>query len=261
MNSFKNVRDAIEHEVKRQAALLDRGERIAQETRLWDAARGVTQAMRSKEHAHDYRYFPEPDLPPLVVSDGELARLRAGLPELPEDRFTRYSGPVGLTPQDAGVLVSEGEIAAYFDAVVAAGAPAKRAANWVINEVLARVDDPRKLGAADLPVPPRALADLVKLVEDGTLSGKLAKDVFTRMWTERRTAADLVAAEGLAQVSDGGALEEACKKVVAAHPDEAARFKSSPKLIGFFVGAVMKETGGKGNPKAVNEILRRLLGA
>jgi aspartyl-tRNA(Asn)/glutamyl-tRNA(Gln) amidotransferase subunit B len=260
MNSFKNVRDAIEHEVKRQAALLDRGERVVQETRLWDAARGVTQAMRSKEQAHDYRYFPEPDLPPLVISDAELASLRKGLPELPEDRFARYTGAVGLTPQDAGVLVAERDVAAYFDAVVAAGAPAKRAANWVINEVLARVDDPRRLGEAELPVPAAALAELVKLVENNTLSGKLGKDVFAKMWAERRTAADIVAAEGLAQVSDGGELEAACQKVIAAHPDEAARFKTNPKLMGFFVGAVMKETGGKGNPKAVNEILRRLLG-
>jgi aspartyl-tRNA(Asn)/glutamyl-tRNA(Gln) amidotransferase subunit B len=262
MNSFKNVRDAIEHEVKRQAALLDRGERIVQETRLWDPNRGVTQAMRSKEQAHDYRYFPEPDLPPVAFSDAELAKLRAALPELPEDRYSRYAGPVGLPAQDAGVLVTDREIAAYFDAVVAAGAPAKRAANWVINEVLARAGDPRQLGEADVPVPPAALADLVKLVEDGTLSGKLGKDVFARMWTERRSAADIVKTEGLAQVSDSGALEEACKRVVEAHPDEAARLRAgNAKLMGFFVGAVMKETGGKGNPKAVNEILRRLLGA
>jgi aspartyl-tRNA(Asn)/glutamyl-tRNA(Gln) amidotransferase subunit B len=261
MNSFKNVRDAIEHEVKRQATLLDRGERVAQETRLWDPARGVTQSMRSKESAHDYRYFPEPDLPPLVVTDADLAEFRRGLPELPEDRFARYTGPVGLSAQDAGVLVADHEIAGYFDAVVSAGAAPKRSANWVINEVLARVDDPRRLGDANLPVPPVALADLVKLVEDGTLSGKLAKDVFARMWTERRAARDIVKVEGLAQVSDTAALEEICKRVVAAHPDEAARVQSSPKLIGFFVGAVMKETGGKGNPKAINDILRRLLGS
>ena len=141
MNSFKNVRDAIEHEVKRQAALLDRGERIVQETRLWDPTRGVTQAMRSKEQAHDYRYLPEPDLPPVAFSDAELARLRGELPELPEDRYARYVGPLGLPAQDASVLVTEREVAAYFDAVVAAGAPAKRAANWVINEVLARAGD------------------------------------------------------------------------------------------------------------------------
>jgi aspartyl-tRNA(Asn)/glutamyl-tRNA(Gln) amidotransferase subunit B len=259
MNSFKNVRDAIEHEVKRQAQVLDRGERIVQETRLWDAARGVTQAMRSKEQAHDYRYFPEPDLPPLVVTELEMKALRGSLPELPEDRFARYTSD-GLSPQDAGVLVADRETAAYYDATVAAGAPSKRAANWLINEVLGRVDDPRALGAADVPVPPAALAELVQLVEAGTLSGKLGKDVFAKMWAERRSAKEIVAAEGLAQVSDSGALEEACKKVVAAHPNEAARFKESPKLMGFFVGAVMKETGGKGNPKAVNEILRKLLG-
>jgi aspartyl-tRNA(Asn)/glutamyl-tRNA(Gln) amidotransferase subunit B len=260
MNSFKNVRDAIEHEVKRQAALLDRGERVVQETRLWDASRGVTQSMRSKEQAHDYRYFPEPDLPPLVVDEPFLARVRATQPELPEDRFARYTTAEGLSPQDAGVLVADRETAGYFDAVVAAGAPAKKAANWVINEVLARVGDPRDLGDSSLPVPPAALADLVKLIDAGTLSGKLGKDVFARMWAERRTAGDLVKAEGLTQVSDTGALEEACKRVVAAHPDEAARFNENPKLMGFFVGAVMKETGGKANPKAVNEILRRLLG-
>jgi aspartyl-tRNA(Asn)/glutamyl-tRNA(Gln) amidotransferase subunit B len=260
MNSFKNVRDAIEHEVKRQAALLDRGERIVQETRLWDPTRGVTRAMRSKEQAHDYRYFPEPDLPPLAISQAELDGWRASLPELPEDRFARYSGPVGLSPQDAGVLVAEHDIAAYFDAVVAAGAPPKRAANWVINEVLAQVDDPRRLGAADLPVPPPALAELCRLVEDGTLSGKLGKEVFARMWAERRSAADIVKAEGLAQVSDGGALEQACRAAIDANPDAVARYRSNPKLIGFFVGEVMKATGGKGNPKAINEILRRLLG-
>jgi aspartyl-tRNA(Asn)/glutamyl-tRNA(Gln) amidotransferase subunit B len=260
MNSFKNVRDAIEHEVKRQAAVLDGGGRVVQETRLWDPARAVTQTMRSKEQAHDYRYFPEPDLPPVHVDDAALAALGGSLPELPEDRFARYTGPVGLSQQDAGVLVAEREIAGYYDATVAAGAPAKRAANWVINEVLARVDDARRLGDADLPVPAAALAGLVTLVEDGTLSGKLAKDVFARMWAERRTAADIVKAEGLAQVSDGGELEQICKRVIAAHPDEAARFPTTPKLMGFFVGAVMKETGGKGNPKAVNEILRKLLG-
>jgi aspartyl-tRNA(Asn)/glutamyl-tRNA(Gln) amidotransferase subunit B len=260
MNSFKNVRDAIEHEVKRQAAVLDGGGRVVQETRLWDPGRAVTQAMRSKEQAHDYRYFPEPDLPPVVVDDATLAALRGTLPELPEDRFARYAGPAGLSAQDAGVLVADREVADYYDAAVAAGAPAKRAANWVINEVLAQVGDARRLGDADVPVPAAALAGLIKLVEDGTLSGKLAKDVFARMWADRRTAADIVAKEGLAQVSDGGELEAACKRAIAAHPDEASKFKSNPKLMGFFVGAVMKETGGKGNPKAINEILRKLLG-
>jgi aspartyl-tRNA(Asn)/glutamyl-tRNA(Gln) amidotransferase subunit B len=259
MNSFKNVRDAIEHEVKRQAALLDRGERVVQETRLWDAARGVSAAMRSKEQAHDYRYFPEPDLPPLVVSEAELEAARASLPELPEDRFARYTSS-GLSPQDAGVLVADKEVAAYFDATVAAGAAPKRAANWLINEVLACIDDPRRLGAGDVAVPPAALAELIALIESGALSGKQGKEIFTRMWTERRRAGEIVAAEGVAQVSDQGAIEEACRKVVAANPDEAARFRAgNARLMGFFVGAVMKETGGKANPKSVNEILQRLL--
>jgi aspartyl-tRNA(Asn)/glutamyl-tRNA(Gln) amidotransferase subunit B len=216
--------------------------------------------MRSKEQAHDYRYFPEPDLPPVVVSDAELAQARASLPELPEDRFARYTTSSGLSPQDAGVLVADKEVAAYFDATVAAGAPPKRAANWLINEVLARAGDPRKLGDADIAVAPAALAELLGLIESGKISGKLGKDVFTRMWTERRRAGDIVAAEGLAQVSDSGAIEEACRKVVAANPEVVERLRAgNAKLMGFFVGAVMKETGGKANPKTVNEILQRLL--
>ena len=263
MNSFKNVRDAIEYEVRRQATLVDRGERVVQETRLWDASRGVTASMRSKEQAHDYRYFPEPDLPPLALSEEYLAKARASLPALPEDRFERYTAE-GLSAQDASVLVTEREIADYFDATVAAGVTAKvtakKAANWVINEVLARVDDPRRLAEADLPVSAAGLAELIGLVESGTLSGKLGKDVFLRMWNERRGAADIVAAEGLAQVSDTGSIEEACQRVIAAHPDELARYRGGEKkLLGFFVGAVMKETGGKANPKGANEILRRLL--
>jgi aspartyl-tRNA(Asn)/glutamyl-tRNA(Gln) amidotransferase subunit B len=264
INSFKNVRDAVEHEIRRQVALVERGDRVVQETRLWDAARGISQSMRSKEHAHDYRYFPEPDLPPLEIDDAMLARAHASLPELPEGRLARYEAE-GLSAQDAGVLVAEHEIADYFDAVASgAGGDAavrKRAANWVINEVLARVDDPRKLAAADLPVSPAALAELVALVEKGTLSGKQAKEVFGRMWGERRRAGDIVETESVAQVSDAAVLEETCRKVVAAHTEEAARFRAGrTQLLGFFVGAVMKETGGKANPKTVNEILRRLLG-
>jgi aspartyl-tRNA(Asn)/glutamyl-tRNA(Gln) amidotransferase subunit B len=261
INSFKNVRDAVEHEIRRQVGLVERGDRVVQETRLWDAARGISQSMRSKEHAHDYRYFPEPDLPPLVIDDAMLALARATLPELPESRLARYEAE-GLSAQDAGVLVAEHEIADYFDAVAGGDAAArKRAANWVINEVLGRVDDPRKLAAADLPVPPAALGELVALVEKGTLSGKQAKEVFGRMWQERRRAGDIVETESVAQVSDVAVLEETSRKVVAAHPEEAARFRAGrTQLLGFFVGAVMKETGGKANPKTVNEILRRLLG-
>jgi aspartyl-tRNA(Asn)/glutamyl-tRNA(Gln) amidotransferase subunit B len=260
INSFKNVRDAIDHEIRRQAVLLDRGERVVQETRLWDANRQQSASMRSKEHAHDYRYFPEPDLPPIVIDEAALAQARASLPELPEARFARYTGAEGLTAQDAGALVAEHEIADYYDAVVRAGAPAKRAVNWVMNEVLARVGDPRQLAGAELPVPADALAELIALIEQGTLSGKLGKELFGRMWQERRRAADIVKTESVAQVSDSGLIEQACQKVVSAHPGEVARFKAGDaKLLGFFVGAVMKETGGKANPKSVNETLRKLL--
>ncbi len=262
INSFKHVREAIEHEIRRQAAVLDRGEAVVQETRLWDPERGLSQSMRSKEHAHDYRYFPEPDLPPLAVDPDWIERARASLPELPENRYRRYVGALGLSAQDAGVLISEREIADYFDAASKVGtAPAKKLANWIINEVLARVDDARALAAADLPVSPTALAELVDLIDKGTLSGKLGKDVFARMWQERRRAGEIVASESVAVVSDAGLIEETCKKVVAANPDEVARYRGGQsKLLGFFVGKVMKEMGGKADPKSANEILRRLLG-
>jgi len=261
INSFKNVRDAIEHEIARQAVLLDRGEAIVQETRLWDPDRGISASMRSKEQAHDYRYFPEPDLPPVVVDEAWQERARKSLPELPEARYARYSG-IGLSAQDAAVLTAERSIGDYFDqALAAAPAVPKKIANWLINEVLGRVEDPRKLMGGDIPVPPAALAELVELIEKGTLSGKLGKDVFARMWREKRRASDIVAAESVAVVSDTSVIEEACKRVVDRSPDEVARFRAgNAKLMGFFVGNVMKETGGKANPKVVNEILRTLLG-
>jgi len=169
---------------------------------------------------------------------------------------------LGLSAQDAGVLSSEREIADYFDAAgKACAAPAKKLANWIINEVLARVDDPRALAAADLPVPPAALAELVDLVEKGTLSGKLGKEVFGRMWQEKRRAGEIVASEAVALVSDAGVIEETCKQIVAAYPDEVARYRGGQsKLLGFFVGKVMKEMGGKADPKTANEIMQRLLG-
>ena len=261
INSFKNVRDAIEHEIARQTVLLDRGEKVVQETRLWDPDRGISASMRSKEQAHDYRYFPEPDLPPVVVDEAWQGRARAALPELPEARYARYIS-AGLSAQDASVLVSERPIGDYFDAALAA-APAhpKKIANWLINEVLGRIDDPRGLMNEKVPVPPAALAELVELVENGTLSGKLGKDVFARMWQERRRAADIVAKESVSLMSDTAAIEAACKRVVERSPDEVARYRGgAAKVLGFFVGNVMKETGGKANPKVVNEILRKLLG-
>ena len=261
INSFKNVRDAIEHEIARQKVLVGRGEKVVQETRLWDPDRGISAPMRSKEEAHDYRYFPEPDLPPVVVDETWLERARQALPELPEARHARFLA-LGLSAQDAQVMVAERQIGDYFDrAVAVAPAHPKKLANWLINEVLGRVDDARKLMDTHVPVPPAALAELVELVEQGTLSGKLGKEVFGRMWQERRRAGDIVATGSVSLVSDSAVIEEACQRVVERSPDEVARYRGgNAKLMGFFVGNVMKETGGKASPKIVNEILRKLLG-
>lgn len=262
INSFKNVKEAIEHEIRRQAGILDRGEVVVQETRLWDAERGRSQSMRSKEEAHDYRYFPEPDLPPLQVDEAWRLAALASLPELPADRFTRYTTTLGLSVQDATVLVNDREVGDYFDAVVGktpAEGLGKKAANWVVNEVLARVPDARALGL-QVAVSPAALAELIGLIEGGTLSGKLAKDVFGRMWEQKRLASDIVASESVAQVSDESVIEAACKQVIEANPKEAERYRAGDKkLVGFFVGQIMKMTDGKANPKSVNQILAKLL--
>ena len=234
MNSFKYVRDAIEHEITRQAALLDGGERVVQETRLWDAARGVTQSMRSKEQAHDYRYFPEPDLPPLVVDDARAGgAARAACPSCPRIASRATPAPAGLSPQDAGVLVAEREIADYFDATVAAARPPKRAANWVINEVLARVDDPRALGDADLPGAARRAGragragrgrDALRQARQGGLRA--------RCGPSGARPAEIVAAEGLAQVSDSGALEAACQQRDRRPPGRGRALQGQPQADG-----------------------------
>jgi aspartyl-tRNA(Asn)/glutamyl-tRNA(Gln) amidotransferase subunit B len=250
MNSFKHVEAAIEYEIARQSDLVARGERVVQETRLWNADKGTSHAMRSKEQAHDYRYFPEPDLPPLVVDPATVARLRSELPELPLARWQRFQ-TLGLSPYDAGVLTADKQIADYFDGVVAAGVSPKLAANWISSEVLSR--DGWRVDA-------RALAELIGLIENQTISGKIAKDVFAKMWDSGKGAREIVDAEGLTQVTDTGALEAACRAAVEANPKQVAQFKAgNEKLIGFFVGQVMKATQGKANPAMVNEILKKLL--
>jgi len=246
MNSFKHVEAAIEYEIARQSDLVARGERVAQETRLWNADKGTSHAMRSKEQAHDYRYFPEPDLPPLVVDDAWLARVRDELPELPLARLARFES-LGLSAYDAGVLTADRHTADYFDEVVRAGAPAKKAANWIMIDLAVRV-------------PPAHLADLIALVDAGTISGKIAKDVYEKMRADGRAPRAIVEAEGLTQVSDAGAIERVCREVVDANPKQVAQYKGgNPKILGFFVGNVMKATQGKANPEMVNEILKRLL--
>jgi aspartyl-tRNA(Asn)/glutamyl-tRNA(Gln) amidotransferase subunit B len=259
LNSFRNVARAIDHEIARQSALVSAGERVVQETRLWNADRGETLSMRSKEDAHDYRYFPEPDLPPLVVDDEWLREVRASLPELPADKRRRFVAAYKLPEYDAGVLTMAPEVADYFEAVARESGNAKAASNWVMTEVLRKVkDDDRPLAAA--PVPPARLAELVKLVDGGAITGTSAKVVFERMWTGGEDARTIVQREGLAQVSDESAIASAVADVIANSPDQVAMYrKGKASTLGWFVGQVMRKTGGKANPQLVNVLLKKAL--
>ncbi len=260
MNSFKHVEAAIEYEIARQIELCKKGERVAQETRLWNVEKSISQAMRSKEQAHDYRYFPEPDLPPLSVEAGWIDRVRGALPELPLAKRRRYVEALGLTEYDAGVLTADKTIADYFEAVLAGKADAKTAANWVSSELLGRLNKDDK-GIDATPVSAIALAGLLSLVADKTISGKIAKDVFDKMWTSGKTAKQIVDEEGLIQVTDVAAIEAACRAAVEGNPRQVEGYRAGKaQLLGFFVGQVMKATAGKANPELVNEILKRLLG-
>jgi aspartyl-tRNA(Asn)/glutamyl-tRNA(Gln) amidotransferase subunit B len=260
MNSFKNVEAAIEYEIARQADLLDRGEKVKQETRLWNPDKAISQSMRSKEHAHDYRYFPEPDLPPLRVDEKWVGEIRATLPELPLPRRQRYVEALGLSAYDAGVLTAEKPIADYFEAMLAAGTEPKTAANWVSGDFLGRLNR-EGLAIEAAPVGPQALAALLALVADQTISGKIAKDVFDKMWTSGRGAREIVEAEGLTQVTDSAAIEAACRAAIEKNPKQVTDYRAGKEhLLGFFVGQVMKATQGKANPVLVNQILKQLLG-
>jgi len=253
INSFKFVHHAIEHEIARQARILDQGGEVVQETRLWDAVSGRSQSMRSKEEAMDYRYFPDPDLPPLAVDEAAVAAVRAALPELPGPRMARYRG-LGLGDDDTRALCADRAVADRFDAALGAhgggAAAAKPIANWILGE-----KDP-----ATSTVAVEHVAELVRLIEDGTISGPSAKAVWAEMADSGEAPASIVARRGLVQVRDESAIESACAEVVAAHPAEAASYRAGKaQLIGFFVGKVMKKTGGRADPVLVNQVLRRLL--
>ena len=259
LNSFRFLQKALEFEIERHITVLESGGRISQETRLWNQAEGHTVSMRSKEKAHDYRYFPEPDLLPVHISAAWREEVRRTLPELPEAKRTRFVTAYGITPYDAEVLSSTQALADYFEAVVKAGAPGKAAANWMQTELLRGLKDSSKEITAS-PVSPAALAELVNLVESGKITAAVGKKVFATMFDSGRTAAEIVAAEGLgAQVSDS-AIEQAAREVIAKNPDNVAKFKSGNEgVFKFFVGQVMKATRGQANPQAVNDILRKLL--
>jgi aspartyl-tRNA(Asn)/glutamyl-tRNA(Gln) amidotransferase subunit B len=261
LNSFRFLQKALEYEIERQIGVLKGGGRVIQETRLWDAASGVTASMRSKEEAHDYRYFPEPDLPPLVVDAARLGLIRAAMPELPEARRARFIAQHALPEYDAGQLTESRALADYYEHVVRAGAPAKAASNWIMGE-LARVLKDRGADITAPPVSATALAGLIALVDQGRISGSIAKHVFDTMVASGRTADDIVQAEGLAQIDDEPRLVALIGDVLAAHPGPVAQYRDGKTAtFGFLVGQVMKASAGKANPTRVNELLRRALEA
>ena len=258
VNSIRFVGLAIDHEARRQIAIIEDGGTIDQETRLFDPQKGETRPMRSKEEAHDYRYFPDPDLLPLELDPAFVEALRASLPELPDARKARFVAGFGLGAYDADVLVAEKETADYFE-TVAKGRDAKAAANWVINDLTGRLNR-EGLGIGESPVSAEKLGAILDLIGEGTISGKIAKDLFDIIWTEGGDPRAVVEARGMTQVTDTGAIEAIVDGIVAANPDKAEQARQKPAMLGWFVGQAMKASGGKANPQAVNELLRRKLG-
>lgn len=258
VNSIRFVMKAIEFEAQRQVDLIENGGTVDQETRLFDSTTGETRTMRSKENAHDYRYFPDPDLLPLIITQKFVDDIKATMPELPDQKKARYVA-MGLTPYDAGVIVAEKESADYFDALIEGGRDPKLVTNWMTVELFARLN---KLGCSieESPISAEQLGGLIALIEDNTISGKIAKTVFEKMFESGKPAKQIVEEEGLVQVTDTGAIEKAIDEVIASNPDKVAEYKSGKdKLFGFFVGQSMKATGGKANPAMLNELLKKKL--
>ncbi|MEN0077843.1 MAG: Asp-tRNA(Asn)/Glu-tRNA(Gln) amidotransferase subunit GatB [Pseudomonadota bacterium] len=258
MNSFRFIQAAIEYEARRQIELLEAGGAVDQETRLFDPNKGETRSMRSKEDAHDYRYFPDPDLLPLELDPAYIEDIRKSLPELPDQKRARFEADYGLSRYDAGVLTADSDSAAYYEAV-AKGRDPKLSANWVTQELFGYLNR-EDIELDNSPVSAAALGGLIDLISDKTISGKIAKTVFDKMIETGEAPAEIVEREGLKQVTDSGAIEKVVDEIIAANPDQAAKVKDKPKAMGWFVGQVMKAMGGKANPQAVNEILRAKLG-
>ena len=260
VNSLRSVRQVIDYEARRQIEVIEGGGKIDQETRLFDVKTGTTRTMRSKEDAHDYRYFPDPDLLPLEIEQAWVDKIKAGLPELPDAKKRRFISDYGLSAYDAAVLAADKASAAYFEEV-AKGRDGKLASNWVTGELFGALNKAGK-EIDDSPVSAARLGELLGLIKDGTISGKIAKDVFALMFDGEETGSpkEIVEKRGLKQVTDAGAIEKAIDDIIAANPDQVAQVKEKPKTFGWFVGQVMKATGGKANPAAVNEILNAKLG-
>ncbi len=258
VNSIRFIGQAVDVEARRQIGIIEDGGTIDQETRLYDPAKGETRSMRSKEEAHDYRYFPDPDLLPLEFDDAFVAELKAHLPELPDAKKARFIAEYGLSPYDASVLVAEREQADYFEAV-AKGRDGKAAANWVINELFGRLNKEGQ-DVSTSPVSAAQLGGLVDLIGEGVISGRIAKDLFEILWSEGGDPRAIVEARGMKQVTDTGAIEKAVDELIAANPDKVEQVKLKPTMLGWFVGQAMKASGGKANPQALNEILKAKLG-
>jgi aspartyl-tRNA(Asn)/glutamyl-tRNA(Gln) amidotransferase subunit B len=258
MNSIRFIGQAIAYEARRQIEIIEDGGTIDQETRLFDPAKGETRSMRSKEEAHDYRYFPDPDLLPLEFDDAYVAALKAHLPELPDEKKARFMRDFSLSTYDAGVLVGERETADYFEAV-AKGRDAKAAANWVINDLFGRLNKEGK-DIASCPVSAAQLGAILDLIADNTISGKIAKDLFEIVWSEGGDPRAIVDKRGMKQVTDTAAIEKTVDEIIAKNPDKVADAKTNPKAIGWFVGQMMKASGGKASPQTVNDILKKKLG-
>ena len=258
MNSMRFIQAAIDHEARRQIAILEDGGEILQETRLYDPTRGETRSMRSKEEAHDYRYFPDPDLLPLELEQDWVDGIAAGLPELPDTKKARFVAEYGVTEYDAGVLTADREHADWFEEV-ARGRDGKQAANWVVNELFGRLNKEGR-GLSDSPVSPAQLGGVIDLIGKGEISGKIAKELFEILYTEGGSPAEIVQARGMRQVTDTGAIEAAVDEVIAANPDKAAQARAKPTMAGWFVGQVMKATGGKANPQALQQLVKAKLG-
>jgi aspartyl-tRNA(Asn)/glutamyl-tRNA(Gln) amidotransferase subunit B len=259
VNSIRFIGQAIEHEARRQIEIVEDGGKIEQETRLFDPVKGETRSMRSKEEAHDYRYLPDPDLLPLELSPSLVADLQKGLPELPDEKKSRFMRDYALSGYDADVLVVERETAEYFESV-ARGRDAKTVANWVVNELFGRLNKEGEDITAS-PVSEAQLGAILDLIADGTISGKIAKDVFEIVWTEGGDPRAIVAQRGLRQVTDVSAIEKIVDDIVASNPEKVADARTNPKAIGWFVGQVMKASGGKANPQTVNDLLRKRIGS
>ena len=258
MNSFRFIQQAIEYEARRQIEIIEGGGTVDQETRLFDPVKVETRSMRSKEDAHDYRYFPDPDLLPLEIEQAWIDEIKASLPELPDQKRARFESEYGISHYDAGVLIADADKAEYFE-TVAKGRDAKLAANWVTQELFGYLNK-EGLELADSPVSAEALGGLIALISDETISGKIAKDVFARMIAGEGEAAAIVEKHGLKQVTDTGAIEKVVDEIIAANPEQVEKVKEKPQTLGWFVGQVMKASGGKANPKAVNDILKAKLG-